>query len=112
MSKIIAIAVVLGFGVSPMATLLAQDLYFPPTDGEDWATVDPADAGAVLADRVIELMQATGMPNGLRGVGYTDADIGDLVEGSLPQRRILDNAPIDVGRELLAELYAGALSYW
>ena len=38
--------------------------------------------------------------------------IGALVDGSLPQRRLLDNAPVDIQRELLTELYEGALSYW
>ena len=80
--------------------------------GADTGDVDPADAGDVLADRVIALMQATGMPNGLEGVGYTAADIGGLVDGSLPQRRLLDNAPIDIQRDTLTALYEGALSYW
>jgi alcohol dehydrogenase class IV len=57
-------------------------------------------------------MQATDMPNGLSGVGYSLADVDDLVEGSLPQRRLLDNAPIDIDREMLTTLYEGALSYW
>ena len=80
--------------------------------GADVADVDPSDAGNVLADRIIELMQITKMPNGLEGIGYSAGDIGDLVDGSLPQRRLLDNAPIEIGREVLTGLYEGALSYW
>ena len=57
-------------------------------------------------------MRATGMPNGLIGVGYEAADVPALVEGSLPQRRLLDNAPVDIDREILTTLCEGALSYW
>jgi len=86
-------------------------------DGAGWLGVDTSDlglaeAGGALADRLVELMQSTGMPNGLSGVGYDAGDVADLVEGSLPQRRLLDNAPIDVDREVLTTLYEGAISYW
>ena len=80
--------------------------------GADTSDIGPSEAGPALADRVIELMQATDMPNGLEGIGYGAADIGDLVDGSLPQRRLLDNAPIEIDRETLTVLYEGALSYW
>jgi len=80
--------------------------------GADVSDIGPAEAGPALATRIIELMQATDMPNGLEGVGYTAADVSALVEGSLPQRRLLDNAPIEIDREVLTTLYEGALSYW
>jgi len=48
----------------------------------------------------------------LTGVGYRAADVPALVEGSLPQRRLLDNAPVEIDREVLTTLYEGALSYW
>ena len=79
------------------------------------ADVDGAadgDAGEVLAGQIITLMKATDMPNGLIGVGYDANDVAGLVEGSLPQRRLLDNAPIDVDREALTALYEEALTYW
>lgn len=85
--------------------------------GAEWLGADVAgagdpEAGDILADQIIKLMQATQMPNGLEGVGYTAADVPGLVEGSLPQRRLLDNAPIDIDREILTTLYSEALSYW
>ena len=52
------------------------------------------------------------MPNGLTGIGYSADDVDALVDGALPQRRLLDNAPVDVDRELLTALYHGALAYW
>lgn len=70
------------------------------------------EAGTVLAQRIIEMMQATGMPNGIGGVGYSNADIPNLVEGAYAQQRLLQQSPREVSRELLSQLYAGALSYW
>ena len=80
--------------------------------GADISDVSDDDAGAALADQIIALMKATNMPNGLLGVGYEAADIDELVAGSLPQRRLLDNAPIEIDKVVLTELYEGALSYW
>jgi alcohol dehydrogenase class IV len=70
------------------------------------------EAGDVLADKVIEMMRATGMPNGIGGVGYTADDIPMLTEKSWPQRRVLDNAPVELTKAQLSELFRGALSYW
>lgn len=74
--------------------------------------VSGADVGQLLADRIVELMRATDMPNGLSGVGYGPDDIDALTAGSLPQRRLLDNAPIEIDRSTLVGLYQDALSYW
>lgn len=79
-------------------------LVSPDDDGDD--------AGAALSSQIIALMRATDMPNGLVGVGYDAADIDALTTGSLPQRRLLDNAPIDIDRDVLVGLYSDALSYW
>ncbi len=72
----------------------------------------PGDAGEVVAGRVIELMRASGMPNGLSGVGYGEDDIPGLTEGSFPQRRLLDNAPRDIQKAELSGLYRDAMAYW
>lgn len=80
--------------------------------GADISDAADDDAGEVLAGQIIALMRATDMPNGLQGVGYGAGDIEALTVGSLPQRRLLDNAPIEIDAEMLAELYAGAISYW
>ena len=74
--------------------------------------VGVTDAGAVLAGAVERLMQAIAMPNGVGGVGYTAADIDDLVAGTLPQQRLLGNAPCELPRETLAALFSRALRYW
>ncbi|BBH17809.1 alcohol dehydrogenase [Nocardioides baekrokdamisoli] len=78
----------------------------------DMATVGPDEVGEALAAAVTDLMRDIGAPNGLVGVGYTEADIPALVEGSAPQRRLLDNAPLSVGEPELAEYFRAALSCW
>jgi hydroxyacid-oxoacid transhydrogenase len=70
------------------------------------------DAGVVLADRVIQFMQTTNMPNGLRAVGYCEADIPALVDGTLPQHRVTKLSPRPAGPEELAELFRKSLTIW
>jgi alcohol dehydrogenase class IV len=57
-------------------------------------------------------MRAVGIPNGLGGVGYTDADLSALTEGAYPQQRLLQNAPREMSRPVLTELFRQALRYW
>jgi alcohol dehydrogenase class IV len=71
-----------------------------------------AEAGDVLSARIIELMRATGIPNGLAALGYASADTEALTAGAFPQRRLFDNMPRALEREQLTELFEGALTYW
>ncbi len=80
--------------------------------GADIKGADEKDAGDLLADAVIEMMRKIGIPNGLKGVGYTEDDLEDLTEGAFPQKRLLDNAPMAISREQLKDLFKSALSYW
>ncbi|MEA2688469.1 MAG: hydroxyacid-oxoacid transhydrogenase [Candidatus Eremiobacteraeota bacterium] len=68
--------------------------------------------GDALAAALARLMRATAMPNGLRALGYTHADIPALVGGAYAQQRLLANAPRRVGEEELAALFAGAMTVW
>jgi len=71
-----------------------------------------ADAGEVLAGRIIELMRAAGMPNGLTALGFGEAQIDALATGAEPQYRVIKNAPIDVDRDVIKRLFRAALRYW
>jgi alcohol dehydrogenase class IV len=71
-----------------------------------------SDAGEVLAQRVIELMRATAMPNGLTALGFDASHLDALATGAEPQYRVIRNAPKDVGRDDLKSLFRAALSYW
>ncbi len=80
--------------------------------GADTKGAGAEDGGDLLADRVIGMMRRTGIPNGLRGVGYGEEDVDALTDGAFPQKRLLDNAPCPVGRDDLAGLFRAAMSYW
>jgi len=80
--------------------------------GVDIAGADPADAGEIVADRIIEFMQRLGMPNGLAAVGYTTDDIPQLVQGTLPQHRVTKLSPRPAGEEELAALFEDAMVCW
>lgn len=80
--------------------------------GADIKKTDEKDAGAILANRIIEMMKATGIPNGLKGVGYTEDDLENLTDKAFPQKRLIDNAPMPVNREQLRDLFKSAMTYW
>ncbi len=80
--------------------------------GSEIKDVDEKEAGSLLAQRVIDLMKATGIPNGLKGVGYTEDDLENLTDGAIPQQRLIDNAPLPIDREQLKELFKKSLVYW
>jgi hydroxyacid-oxoacid transhydrogenase len=73
---------------------------------------DAAEAGAALAERVIDLMRAAGMPNGLADLGFTGQDVDALAAGAEPQWRVIRNAPKDVSRDDLKGLFSAAMRYW
>ena len=66
----------------------------------------------MLATRVVGLMRATGMPNGLSALGFDASHIDALATGAEPQYRVMKNAPIDVDRAALERLFASAMRYW
>ena len=80
--------------------------------GANVAGAGAADAGPVLAARVIELMRATAMPNGLAALGFDRSQLDALAAGAEPQYRVIRNAPKDVSRDDLVALFGDALSYW
>lgn len=80
--------------------------------GADVRGARPEDAGEVLAGRIIELMRATGMPNGLTALGFGERDVDALATGAEPQYRVMKNAPVDIGRPQLQALFRAALRYW
>jgi alcohol dehydrogenase class IV len=70
------------------------------------------EVGDALAAELARLMRATGMPNGLRALGYGAADVPALVAGAYAQQRLLANAPRPVGEEELTALFASAMTVW
>jgi alcohol dehydrogenase class IV len=80
--------------------------------GADVRGASPADAASILPGAVTALMKTAGVPNGIRGVGYTEADLDALARGAIVQKRLVDNAPMPVDVEAMRGLFRSALSYW
>ena len=80
--------------------------------GADVSRAKPGDAGKILADQIIQLMQLLKVPNGLRAVGYGVEDIPALVKGTLPQHRVTKLSPRPAGEDELARLFEDAMAYW
>ncbi len=80
--------------------------------GADIRGASLADAGTLLADRIINMMRQTGIPNGLSGVGYTEDDLKALTDGAFPQKRLIDNAPLAISWDELYAMFEDALEYW
>jgi hydroxyacid-oxoacid transhydrogenase len=80
--------------------------------GADVSRARPEDAGTILADRITWYMQRLKMPNGLRAIGYSTADIPALVEGTLPQHRVTKLSPRPAGAEELSALFEDAMVAW
>jgi hydroxyacid-oxoacid transhydrogenase len=80
--------------------------------GADVRSARPADAGTILADRIIDYMKALKVPNGLSAIGYTDVDIPALVTGTLPQHRVTKLSPRPAGEADLSAMFRDAMKYW
>ncbi|MCY4150021.1 MAG: iron-containing alcohol dehydrogenase [Gammaproteobacteria bacterium] len=76
--------------------------------------LDAADeeAGEVVSGRIIELMKATGMPNGIQELGFSQESITGLAESSSRQTRAINNAPRVASQQDMESIYREALAYW
>lgn len=85
--------------------------------GVDVSSVKRESAGEVLGEAIAEFLVGLGdQPRGLGQLGFGSGDVEALVEGTLPQRRVLMLAPglaEEVGeeREQLRGLFEGAMAY-
>ena len=80
--------------------------------GVEPGSLAPDAIGEALAARLIGLMRANDMPNGLSGLGYDERDVDTLAVGALREARLVDNAPVTVGLEDVKTLFRDALRYW
>ena len=74
--------------------------------------VDDEDAGELLAEQIVRLLQDLEMPNGLSGVGYSESDIDAFVAGTLPQHRVTKLAPRPTGATELRLLFEESMRLW
>jgi hydroxyacid-oxoacid transhydrogenase len=70
---------------------------------------DPAES---LPSALLRLMRDIGIPDGIGAVGYTDADVPELVAGTMKQQRLLATSPREVTDEDVAGILIRSLSLW
>ena len=80
--------------------------------GADISNANPEDAGDLLADQIVKLVREVGIPNGLSALGYSSSDVDKLVEGTLPQHRVVKLSPRPVERADLRQLFLDSLTLW
>jgi len=82
----------LTYPASPGRHLRAAALMGASVEG-----LSEAERREALPQALTALMRDVGIPNGLRAIGYTDADVPALIEGTLKQPRLLSGAPRPIG---------------
>nr|XP_033790112.1 hydroxyacid-oxoacid transhydrogenase, mitochondrial isoform X2 [Geotrypetes seraphini] len=80
--------------------------------GADIRTVKVKDAGLVLADTLRKFMFDLNVEDGLHAVGYSKADIPDLVKGTLPQERVTKLSPRPHTEEDLTTLFEASMKIY
>jgi alcohol dehydrogenase class IV len=93
------------FDAAPERHLRSARLLAPDAD----ATRNPAE---FLPSVLIALMRDIDFPNGLGAVGYDDADVDGLVEGTMRQHRLLATAPKPVTEEDVATILRRSMTLW
>jgi hydroxyacid-oxoacid transhydrogenase len=86
--------------------------------GVDISNVKLESAGEVLSEALAKFLVELGdQPRGLKHLGFKPEHIDGLVEGTMPQKRVLMLAPsfdqtnIDVERQQLTDLFQDAMEY-
>lgn len=89
-----------------------RHLYAAGLMGVDVSAASAEDAGTILSDALIDIMHLTGMPSGLRAIGFDEEDVPELVAGTLPQHRVTKLSPRPADEEDLRALFLDAMAYW
>jgi len=93
------------FDSAPQRHLRAASLIAPAKEKLN----DPAEQ---LPSAVIDLMRDIDIPNGIGAVGYTEADIPDLVPGTMKQQRLLATCPRTPSEDDIAGIFARSIENW
>lgn len=95
------------YATSPERHLRAASLL-----GEKTRGLSLADGAEALPRALVGLMRELPIPNGLETLGYAEADIPTIVEGTLKQPRLLANAPRPVGPADLERILSESVRCW
>ena len=90
----------------------ARHLHAARLMGQEVHDASPEDAGELLVDAIIGLMRRVNVPNGLSAIGYSEDDLDKLVEGTLPQHRVVKLSPRPAGAEELRLLFRDSMNIW
>lgn len=93
------------FRAAPERHLRAAALLAPGTER-------PGEAAEFLPTVLTELMRDIGIPNGVAAVGFDDADVAELVEGTMKQQRLLATSPRPVTDEDVAGIFRRSMELW
>ena len=93
------------FDSNPDRHIRAARLLTPGAD----AASSPAEA---LPAALTSLMHDIDIPNGIAAVGYTEADIPALVEGTMKQQRLLAVCPKEVTEDDIAGIFRRSMELW
>jgi hydroxyacid-oxoacid transhydrogenase len=77
--------------------------------GADAAGAHSDDAGELLCGVLRRMMQQTAVPASLTALGYALADIPALTRGAMLQKRLVDNAPVEVDASRMQSLFEATL---
>ncbi|KAG5204894.1 hypothetical protein JEQ12_019339 [Ovis aries] len=80
--------------------------------GADTRTARRPDAGPVLADTLRKFLFDLDVDDGLAAIGYSKADIPELVKGTLPQERVTKLAPRPQSEEDLSALFEASMKLY
>ena len=89
-----------------------RHLYAASLMGVDVSAARPEEAGDLVADSIVALMKKTGMPNGLKAVGFVPGDVDQLVTGTLPQHRVTKLSPRPAQSDDLKQLFLDSMTLW
>ena len=89
-----------------------RHLYAASLMGVNVSSATPQEAGDLVADSIVALMKKTGMPNGLKAVGFVPDDVDQLVAGTLPQHRVTKLSPRPAQADDLKQLFLDSMTLW
>ena len=93
------------FDASPERHIRAAELLAPGADR-------PGRDADFLPSVLTALMRDIDIPNGVAAVGFTPADIPDLVEGTTKQQRLLATCPKPVTEDDLGGIFHASMELW
>jgi hydroxyacid-oxoacid transhydrogenase len=85
--------------------------------GVDVSTAKKESAGEILAEALTKFLEGLGdQPKGLKDLGFEEKHVDELVEGTIPQARVLMLAPglakeLQQEKDQLRELFVDAMAH-